>query len=719
VRPRGPGTIHPKRQSSLAHVVERPNRPPFTRPTPLTAALPPSQRWEVFMTSLGKRARSALCQLAAASLATGAIGTADAQTTTLGTRTATSQPNAAITTNASASWATGYTRAADFPNILSLPLQFISLKNGKKLAVLVTFPAILTQTAYRIDVGEVLGGIVQNGNALLVGGKDEFMIRRGYVSVAVDVLGTGMSDGEAALLGGEEQAAYGESVDWVTRQPWFNGQLGLAGTSYLGISSLLTAEQQHPAVKAVFAEVPMGDSYRGTVGIGGLLNAEFVSLWLPLTQSLSVLNGIAVEDNPVYAGQINAANASHVAAIRSWYLPTIDNSLAGQVGYATDDGNFWAVRSPVERAAKIKAPTFIIGSANDIFQRDEPLLYEQLKNNVNTKLVILPGAHIDVPAVAMVGAANSSANGAPSTTVLLLQWFDQYLKGKNTGAASLPNVTQYVQGYSKLDLVRYARATDWPHPQMSPQRLYLHGNMSLSAQAPAAVEATHTVAEPIAPVLTYGISSFGTTIKASLTLNDGSDCSSSYVQWSLGLGGLLPKSCYVDSSTVESAQKALIFETAPMATDTYLNGPMQADIWISASNAEAAISVRVDDVDLFGRAKHVSTGLMSASFRAVDATRSRFVKGVMIQPWHPFTEASKQAVIPGQPMLVPVEVFPAAALVEKGHKLRVAISASNQAMGIWPTPQQARANGNVVTVYNDAAHPSSVVLPIVPTSALN
>jgi uncharacterized protein len=127
----------------------------------------------------------------------------------------------------------------------------------------------------------------------------------------------------------------------------------------------------------------------------------------------------------------------------------------------------------------------------------------------------------------------------------------------------------------------------------------------------------------------------------------------------------------------------------------------------------------VDDVDLFGRAIHVSTGLMSASYRAVDATRSRFVNGVMIQPWHPFTEASKLPVVPGQPMLVPVEVFPAAALIEKGHKLRVAISASNQAMGIWPTPQQARANGNVVTVYNDAAHPSSVVLPFVPTSALN
>jgi putative CocE/NonD family hydrolase len=320
---------------------------------------------------------------------------------------------------------------------------------------------------------------------------------------------------------------------------------------------------------------------------------------------------------------------------------------------------------------------------------------------------------------ALNGAANTSSNGAPGSASLMLQWFDQYLKGKDTGAASLPNVTQYVQGYSTGSKDRYARATDWPHPQMSPQRLYLRGDMSLSTQKPTTVEATHTVAEPKAPVVTYTVSSDGTTVKSSVDLKDGSDCSSSYVQWSLGIGGLLPKACYTNSATVERAQKALVFETAALTSDTYLNGPIQADIWMSASNTEAAVSVRVDDVDAWGKATPISTGLLSASHRAVDLTRSRYVKGVMVQPWHPFTEGAKLAVIPGQPMLVPVEVFPAAALVRKGHKLRVAISASNQAAGVWPTPQQARANGNVSTIHNDPAHPSSIVLPVVPASALN
>ena len=185
------------------------------------------------------------------------------------------------------------------------------------------------------------------------------------------------------------------------------------------------------------------------------------------------------------------------------------------------------------------------------------------------------------------------------------------------------------------------------------------------------------------------------------------------------MAGLLPKACYTNSNTVERTQNALIYETTAMAQDMYLNGPIQADIWMTATKGEAAIAVRVDAVDVWGKATPISTGLMAASHRAVDLSRSRFVKGTMIQPWHPFTVAAKLPVVAGQPMLVPVEVFPAAALIRKGQKLRVAISSSNQAQGVWSTPSQALANGNVSTILNSPTHPSSIVLPVVPTSALN
>lgn len=703
---------------------------------------------------------ASLCLAAIAFLLVSAVAFANPGTTTLGTRGELSRPNLPITSNARAKWTT-YSRNPDYQGSVTLPLQFIDTSEGGKLAVLVSvpanrggqpvqgkFPAILTQTAYRTDLGDVIGTILPSQTTLIIGGRDKYMNRRGYVTVAVDVRGTGISSGVTALIGEEEQAAYADAVDWITKQAWFDGNLGLAGTSYLGITALLTAAQGHPAVKAVFAEVPMGDAYRGTVVPGGMLNATFINIWLTLTQNLSVANDNAVKKYPRYADQIAAATQDHIAATDAWYMPTINGGLNAESGYATDDGNFWAVRSPVEVVKNIKVPTFFIGSTNDIFQRCEPLLYEQLKNKVNTKLLVVPGAHIQAIISAMGDQNKPASNGAPGSETLLLQWFDHYLRGEDTGVESLPNVTQYVEGYERRGTQRYATATDWPHPKAAPQRFYLHGDMSLNTAAPSSNETSRTISEPEAPSVSIDVTDGGAKVTGSVSVSDGSDCSSSGMQWSLGMAGCgdsaetggcgasdqtggcgdsegaggcgaSDKPCYTDSSIVEAAQDALIYETAPLTSNLYINGPMQADIWISATNSQAAVAVRIDDVDASGKATPISTGIQSAVHRAVDTSRSRYVDGVMVQPWHPFTEASMQPLTPNEPVLVPVEIFPAAALIRAGHRLRIAISASNQAMGIWPLPQQAEAEGNVTTIYNDPEHPSSLVVLKVPASELN
>jgi uncharacterized protein len=653
-----------------------------------------------------------------------------AASTTLGTRQLISQPNEPVTSNANAKWTT-YSRELEYPRTRQLPLQFINTREGGKLAVLVTvpadengeaipgqFPAILTQTAYRIDLGALLGAVLPSQTTLLIGGEDKYMIRRGYISVAIDARGTGMSSGITRLIGEEEQAAAADAVDWINEQPWFDGNLGLAGTSYLGLSALLTAAQQHPSVKAVFAQVPMGDAYRGTAVTGGMLNANFINTWLTLTQNLSVANDAAKLVWPQYADQIDLATQDHVAAIDDWYLPTINNALDNLPGYASDDGDFWAVRSPVEKAADIRVPTVIVGGANDIFQRGQPLLYEQMKRNTTTKLVIVPGAHVQAIVDSLVG---NNLNGGPQgSQALLLRWFDHYLKGIDTGAPSLPNVTQYVEGYGLLGLQRYATATDWPHPKMAPVRYYLRGNKSLTTAKPGWLDwSIHRLKEAPAPLIDINKSEDGTQLSGEVTINDSSECSSSGVQWSLGLDGLLPRLCHSNNTFVEMRQDAIVYETPMLWRDMYINGPMQADIWMSASKPQAALSIRVSMVDALGVATPISTGLQSAAFREVDPSRSRYVDGVMIQPWHPFTAASAQPLVPGKPVLVPVEIFPAAALIRAGQRLRISISASNQAQGIWPLPIQGQVEGTVITIHNDAKYPSSVVLPVVPASELN
>src|SRR5690606_32679828 len=75
-----------------------------------------------------------------------------------------------------------------------------------------------------------------------------------------------------------------------------------------------------------------------------------------------------------------------------------------------------------------------------------------------------------------------------------------------------------------------------------------------------------------------------------VSINDGSKCSRSYLQWVLGLA--LPQTCFYNTNN--SQQQRLVFETEPMEEDYFINGPLQADIWISSNVTEAVVAVQVE-----------------------------------------------------------------------------------------------------------------------------
>lgn len=162
-----------------------------------------------------------------------------------------------------------YFREADYAYVVNLPLQFITTGSGKKLSVRVTlpanekgvpapgpFPVILTQSGYNTNLLSYMF-LGMPGN-LMLGAPDPFMVKRGYAQVAVDALGTGASEGGWELFGEEEQLGFADAVDWAHQQPWANGKLGVAGVSYMAISSLFAAQHRPDSIHAVFASLPRG-----------------------------------------------------------------------------------------------------------------------------------------------------------------------------------------------------------------------------------------------------------------------------------------------------------------------------------------------------------------------------------------------------------------------------------------------------------------------------
>ena len=74
----------------------------------------------------------------------------------------------------------------------------------------------------------------------------------GYAVVRVDMRGSGESDG---LLRDEylqqEQDDALEVIDWISRQPWCTGAVGMMGKSWGGFNSLQVAALRPPALKAI------------------------------------------------------------------------------------------------------------------------------------------------------------------------------------------------------------------------------------------------------------------------------------------------------------------------------------------------------------------------------------------------------------------------------------------------------------------------------------
>jgi putative CocE/NonD family hydrolase len=523
------------------------------------------------------------------------------------------------------------------------------------------FPVIVTITPY-------------NGTNGAISVDNDYLVQRGYVQVIVDVRGTGQSQGTWDDLGTREQRDGYEAVEWAAAQPWSNGIVGMWGASYMAISQLFTAAQQPPHLKAIFPIVPMSDSYRDMVFPGGQNNTGFIPLWLGLVSGGALVPpDYALDGNTADLARALGELGQHALNMPGFAANWELQNMAGNTAY---DGPGWKTTSPLEVVDRIRVPTFVVGGEHDIFQRGEPLIYERLKKRVPTRLLIGPWTHTEGSS-----GAGLPADGVPSLDSIALRWFDQYLKGVQTNISAIPNVTQYVLGAG-----RWETGTDWPDPSLFPSRLYLASGNTLDPAPPTIPSTPDTFLQnPVSGV-----------------------CTQSTSQWSAGLLAAVP--CTTDNR-LDEATSGVSYTTAPLAQDLQFNGPLFADVWVSTTASDAVVTVRVTDVAPDGTSTELTDGWLAGSFRALDSSRSRFVNNQLMQPWHPFTQASILPVPAGEPIELPIEIFPTDALISAGHRLRLYVGPNDFPHAVPPVSQLTGSLGGVVQVVHDAQHASYLELP--------
>ena len=115
-----------------------------------------------------------------------------------------------------------------------------------------------------------------------------YWVPHGFVVIHVDALGSGKSEGEAALgLGDAVVDAFCDAVGWAADQDWSNGKVGLNGVSYLAAVQWRIAARQPRGLAAIVPWEGFTDVLSDVVCHGGIPETAFFPWWMSGEKSAS------------------------------------------------------------------------------------------------------------------------------------------------------------------------------------------------------------------------------------------------------------------------------------------------------------------------------------------------------------------------------------------------------------------------------------------------
>ena len=310
----------------------------------------------------------------------------------------------------------------------------IPTKNGIDISAIIVrkktntspLPAILFYTTYHQGSGDAIFG--------------KRSADRDYVGIVAYARGIRTDINNYKPYENEATDIY-DIIDWISKQPWCNGSVGMFGGSYTGFSQWATAKNVHPALKTIVPQVAVMPGYdtpmenNVQMNLGLYWSHDNVYKKEPLRRSLPFEwfeDGIAFKEMDSLAGYKNSV-------FQKWLQhPNYDN--------------YWQslVPSP-EEYAKINMPIltttgYYDGSQIGAIQYFK--LHNKYNKNANHYFVIGPYDHWGGqrrPAKNLMGYEIDSVANV-SMMELAYDWLDFILKGKSKPELLKGKVNYQVMG---------------------------------------------------------------------------------------------------------------------------------------------------------------------------------------------------------------------------------------------------------------------------------
>ncbi len=541
---------------------------------------------------------------------------------------------------------------------------YVPMRDGVRLAVDVyrpdcegKFPALMAASPYGKEIQQLPIPPQAQGGPLWEGcteaGDMEYIVSRGYVHVVADLRGTGYSEGQHVGLLSKQEAMDGHDiVEWIARQPWCDGNVGLVGMSYYGAIQPWIAIEQPPHLKAIFPIGAWTDTYRHCMYHGGVICTFFYGLWDGRGGDAGyAMKNVASAMSQKLTEEEFKARLEEIAShpdIRAYsnFLHLMKypykNPLFADMLLNPCDGPFYYERSATYELKKINIPTCIVGAWLRSWWATGAL---DIYNNVSSdkkKIIIDPSGTFSRPWA--------------SYHEEVIRWFDHWLKGNDTGMMDEPPIKMYVKGINQW---RYE--DEWPLKSMRPEKYYLRNFGGLS---------------PDVEIYGFEPDSF---VQPPL-----------YASYDINM---------------------LKYRTAPFSEDVEMTGPVALYLYASIDQDNTTWIVHLNDVDAQGKSELLALGYLNAVHKAVDPKKS-----TQLEPYHPFSKmepVTPGEICEYAIQINPISnVFKAGHRLELEIRSR---EHANEPGGAQPPFAIHVGTSKTVLhkIYHNAKYPSHLVLPVI------
>ena len=580
-------------------------------------------------------------------------------------------------------------QSSEVDPLLSMPTNDVKLDHGVEVPMrdritLATdvylpqaegkFPTVLVRTPYKKEMVEL---------------QARYFARRGYAVAVQDCRGRFGSSGVWEPFVNEAKDGY-DSVEWLAKQPWSTGKVGMIGGSYVGWVQWWAASQHPPHLVTIIPNVSPPDPFYNIPYEYGVFFVLGSIWWADVLESNATadLSGAALS---------KTTEKKFAKLLRPLPVIDLDKAILGKenrywrkwIEHPVNDA-YWEQANFLDRLKGTRIPVFHQSGWFDGDGIGTKLNYLRMAEygHPNQKLVLGPWGH-----TATATRRIADRDFGPQALVDLqrdyLRWFDYWLKGIDNGITKEPLVSVFVMGSNT-----WLHSSVYPLPVTRFEKWYLaSGGQANTSRGDGRL----TVEEPPsdAPPDRYTYDPGDPTPDP----NYYEESEEEEKQVRSSVEKKTEREAYHNKLT-DARRDILVYVTEPFKDPLTFAGPVSATLYASSSARDTDWFMSVMDVDKEGKLFRLCSGRVRARFRR--STR---------QP---------ELLKPGQVYEYQVDLWQTGITIPAGHRLRVEVASAsfpffsrnlntgghNEMDTKYVVAEQA--------VYHNGKYPSYVLLPVVP-----